>query len=120
MDAVYQLFDRRCRTHTALAKLAKLRRRLDRFKHLGKVLAKLRSPNLEKALTFLDDKLLRPAGFAWAPRRPLMPHQVRGGGLCQAGQQQGAKQGDKASFHAHHQAREQAPSLPFLLLSMLV
>jgi hypothetical protein len=58
MDAVYQLFDRRCRTHTALAKLAKLRHRLDRFKHLGKVLAKLRSPNLEKALTFLDDKLL--------------------------------------------------------------
>lgn len=58
MDAVYQLFDRRCRTHTALAKLAKLRRRLDRFKHLGKVLAKLRSPNLDKSLTFLDDKLL--------------------------------------------------------------
>lgn len=58
MDAVYQLFDRRCRTDTALAKLAKLRRRLDRFKHLGKVLNKLRSPNLDKALTFLDDKLL--------------------------------------------------------------
>jgi hypothetical protein len=58
MDAVYQLFDRRCRTHTALARLAKLRGKLGRFKHLGKVLAKLRSPNLDKALTFLDDKLL--------------------------------------------------------------
>lgn len=58
MDEVYGLFDRRCRTHTALLKLAKLRRRLGRFKHLGKVLSKLHSPNLDKALTFLDDKLL--------------------------------------------------------------
>ena len=58
MDEVYRLFDRRCRTHTALAKLATLRRRLERFKHLGRVLSKLRSPNLDKALTFLDDKLL--------------------------------------------------------------
>lgn len=58
MDEVYRLFDRRCRTHTALVKLAKLRRRLARFEHLGKVLSKLRSPNLDKALTFLDDKLL--------------------------------------------------------------
>lgn len=58
MDAVYRLFDRRCRTHTALARLAKLRLKLSRFKHLGRVLSKLRSPNLDKALTFLDDKLL--------------------------------------------------------------
>ena len=58
MDEVYRLFDRRCRTDTALAKLAKLRSKLSRFKHLGKVLSKLHSPNLEKALTFLDDKML--------------------------------------------------------------
>jgi hypothetical protein len=58
MEEVYRLFDRRCRTDTALAKLAKLRQRLRRFKQLGKILNKLRSPNVDKALTFLDDKLL--------------------------------------------------------------
>jgi hypothetical protein len=58
MEEVYRLFDRRCRTDTALAKLAKLRQRVRRFKQVGKVLSKLRSPNLDKALTFLDDKLL--------------------------------------------------------------
>ena len=58
MDEVYRLFDRRCRSHTALEKLARLRRRVRRFKWIGKTLQKLFSPNLEKALTFLDDKLL--------------------------------------------------------------
>jgi hypothetical protein len=58
MDEVYGLFDRRCRTETALEKLAKLRRRVKHFKKIGKTLSKLYSPNLEKALTFLDDKLL--------------------------------------------------------------
>jgi len=58
MDQVYRLFDRRCRTETALAKLAWLRRRVRRFQWIGKTLQKLFSPNLEKALTFLDDKLL--------------------------------------------------------------
>ena len=58
MEEVYRLFDRRCRTDTALAKLAKLRQRVRRFKAVGKVLSKLQSSNLEKALTFLDDKLL--------------------------------------------------------------
>jgi hypothetical protein len=58
MDEVYRLFDRRCRTDTALAKLARLRRRVRRFRSLGKCLDKLHSGNLEKALTFLDDKLL--------------------------------------------------------------
>jgi hypothetical protein len=58
MDQVYRLFDRRCRTDTALEKLAKLRHRVRRFKRIGKTLRKLFSPNLEKALTFLDDKLL--------------------------------------------------------------
>jgi hypothetical protein len=58
MDEVYRLFDRRCRTDTALAKLARLRRRVARFKGLRQTLGKLFSPNLEKALTFLDDSLL--------------------------------------------------------------
>jgi hypothetical protein len=58
MDEVYRLFDRRCRTDTALEKLARLRRRVRRFKKIGKTLQKLFSPNLQKALTFLDDKLL--------------------------------------------------------------
>ena len=58
MDEVYRLFDRRCRTDTALTKLAKLRMRVRRFRKVGKTLSKLFSPNLEKALTFLDDSLL--------------------------------------------------------------
>ena len=58
MEQVYALFDRRCRTQTALAKLATLRRRVQRFKVLGDILKKLFSPTLEKALTFLDDTLL--------------------------------------------------------------
>jgi len=58
MDEVYRLFDRRCKTQTALQKLARLRRRVRRFEALGEALKKLNSPNLEKALEFLDDKLL--------------------------------------------------------------
>ena len=57
MEEIYRLFDRRCRTDTALAKLARLRQRVHRFKEVGKILQKLQSSNLEKALTFLDDKL---------------------------------------------------------------
>jgi hypothetical protein len=58
MDQVYALCDRRCRTQTALDKLATLRWRLQRFRPLGETLKKLFAPTLEKALTFLDDKLL--------------------------------------------------------------
>jgi hypothetical protein len=58
MEQVYALFDRRCRTQTALDKLAKLRRRVQRFPALSNTLKKLFAPTLEKALTFLDDKLL--------------------------------------------------------------
>lgn len=58
MDEVYRLFDRRCRTQTALKKLQKLRQRVRRFKKVGQALSKLKSPNLAKALEYLDDKLL--------------------------------------------------------------
>jgi Transposase len=58
VEAIYRLFDRRCRTETALAKLARLRARVRRFRGLGPIIQKLQSPNLEKALTFLDDSLL--------------------------------------------------------------
>ena len=58
MDQGYALCDRRCRTQTALATLATLRRRLQRFPQLGETLKKLFSPTLDKALTFLDDKRL--------------------------------------------------------------
>jgi hypothetical protein len=58
MNETYRLFDRRCRTETALDKLAKLRRRVRRFKKVGQTLKKLFSPSVEKALTFLDDSLL--------------------------------------------------------------
>lgn len=58
MDQVYRLFDRRCRTETALEKLAVLRRRIGRFKTLRQTLKKLFTPNIEKALTFLDDSQL--------------------------------------------------------------
>jgi len=58
MDEVYRLFDRRCRTETALDKLARLRRRVRRFQRVGRTLNKLFTSNLQKALTFLDDRLL--------------------------------------------------------------
>ena len=58
VDEVYRLFDRRCRTDTALGKLAKLRQRVRRFKAVGQTLKKLFSPTLEKALVFLDDAML--------------------------------------------------------------
>jgi len=58
LEEVYRLFARRCRTDTALAKLAQLRQRVRRFQSVGQLLTKLRSPHLDKALTFLDDKLL--------------------------------------------------------------
>ena len=58
MDEVYRLFDRRCRSETALGKLGRLRVRVQRCRSLNKALNKLFSPNLEKALTFLDDSLL--------------------------------------------------------------
>src|SRR5262249_49019352 len=58
MDQVYALFDRRCRTQTALDQLATLRRRLLRCPQVGETLRKLFAPTLDKALTFLDDKLL--------------------------------------------------------------
>lgn len=58
MDAVDRLFDRRCRTATALQKLAQRRRRVYRCKPVGKTLQKRSSPNLEQALTCLDETLL--------------------------------------------------------------
>jgi hypothetical protein len=58
MEQVYALCDRRCRAQTALDKLAKLRRRVQRFTALGDTLKQLFAPTLAKALTFLDDKLL--------------------------------------------------------------
>ncbi len=61
MEEVSRLFDRRCRTATALAKLERLRARLKRFVRLREVLKKLFLPGLEKALVFLDEKLLEGA-----------------------------------------------------------
>ncbi len=58
MDQVYCLFDRRCRTETALCKLAVLRARVKRFAFVGRALQTLFSPALERALNFLDDDLL--------------------------------------------------------------
>jgi Transposase len=58
VEEIYRLFDRRCRTETALTKLARLRSRVRRFKKLRPIFQKLQSPDLEKALTYLDDSLL--------------------------------------------------------------
>ena len=58
MDEVYRLFDRRCKMSTALERLEKLRQRVRRLKCLGRTLDKLKSPTVEKALVFLDDRLL--------------------------------------------------------------
>src|SRR3954463_817385 len=71
MEEVHRLFDRRCRTETALAKLARLRIQVGHCPGLGPVFRKLRSSDLEKALTFLDDRLLVPTsnGVNGATRR---------------------------------------------------
>jgi hypothetical protein len=58
VEEIHRLFDRRCRTETALTKLARLRAHVGRFKGLRPIFEKLQSPNLEKALTYLDDSLL--------------------------------------------------------------
>src|SRR3984893_18443853 len=58
VEEIYRLFDRRCRTETAPTKLAGLRARVHRFKGMRPIFQKLQSPNLEKALTYLDDSLL--------------------------------------------------------------
>src|SRR5262249_13909483 len=64
MGQVYALFDRRCRTQTALAKLATLGRRLRRFPQGGETPKKLFAPTFEKALTFFDEKLAAPTAHA--------------------------------------------------------
>src|SRR4051794_6953648 len=58
VEEIHRLFDRRCRTATTLTKLARLRAEVGRFKGLSSIFQKLRSPDLEKALTFLDESLL--------------------------------------------------------------
>lgn len=58
MNEVYGLFDKRCKLSTGLKKLENLRRKVLRFKDVYATLKKILSPNLEKALTFLDEKLL--------------------------------------------------------------
>jgi Transposase len=58
VEEIYRLFDRRCRTATALATLDRLRAHVHRFKALRSIFQKLESPDLEKALTYLDDSLL--------------------------------------------------------------
>jgi hypothetical protein len=58
MEHIYALFDRRCHTQTALGKLKKLRQWVKQFTWIGDALKKVFAPTLEKALTFLDDKLL--------------------------------------------------------------
>ena len=60
VDLIYNLFDKRCRTQTALKKLESLRNKklFREFPQLIGIWKKLRSKNLEKALTFLNDDLL--------------------------------------------------------------
>ena len=58
MEHISALFDRRCRTQSARGKLQKPRHWVKRFHWIGDTLKKVLSPHLEKALTFLDDKLL--------------------------------------------------------------
>ncbi len=64
VEEVYRLFDRRGRTRTARAQLAHLRRRVQRFSTLSHSLKGLFSPHLEKALTFLDVRLLGASAIA--------------------------------------------------------
>jgi hypothetical protein len=58
VEEIHRLFDRRCRTETALRKPARLRAQVRHFKAMRPIFQKLESPDLEKALNFLDDSLL--------------------------------------------------------------
>jgi hypothetical protein len=58
MDQIYHLFDRRCGSGTARVRLTALRQQVSCFPELRCTLKKLFSPQMEQALTFLDDKLL--------------------------------------------------------------
>jgi hypothetical protein len=58
MEHIYAVFDRRCRTQTALNKRKKRRHWGQRFTWIGDTLKTGFAPTLEKALTCLDDKLL--------------------------------------------------------------
>jgi Transposase len=58
MDRVYGLFDRRCRSGTARAKLQRLRQEVSCFPELRGTLKKLFSEQFEQALSFLDDRQL--------------------------------------------------------------
>ena len=58
MEHIDALCDRRCHTQTALGTLRKLRQWVKRFTWRGDTVKKVFSPHLEKALTFLDDKVL--------------------------------------------------------------
>src|SRR6266849_6541678 len=49
MEHIYALFDRRCRTQTALDKLQKLRQWVNRFQWIGDTLKKVFSPTLDRA-----------------------------------------------------------------------
>src|SRR5262249_24565988 len=64
VEEIYRLFDRRCRTETALTKLTRLRSRVRRFKKLRPILQKLQAPNLEQALTYWDDSWRGPTSNA--------------------------------------------------------
>jgi hypothetical protein len=57
-DEVSRLVDRRCRTDTAWATLARLRHRGRRFRQVRRTWLKLVAANLANALTGLDDALL--------------------------------------------------------------
>src|SRR5215468_11077907 len=83
MDQGAALFDRRCRSQTALAQLGKRRRWLQRFPQVGATLKKLFAPTWDKALTFLDDQRLpspSPAverGNRRSRKRPKSVYRVR-------------------------------------------
>jgi hypothetical protein len=57
MEPVDAVFERRWRPQSALAPLAKGRRRVQRFTSRGDTRKKLFAPPVDTALTFLDDKL---------------------------------------------------------------
>jgi hypothetical protein len=72
IDHIYALFDRRCRTQTALGTLKQLRQWVRRCTGIGETCKKVFAPHLEKALPFLDDTVLPATSNAVARgnRRP--------------------------------------------------
>jgi hypothetical protein len=97
MDEAYRLFDRRCRSDTALEKLARLRCRVRRFKWIGKTLQRLFSEVVPRVVEIENGGSSGPGDVAWTAfhheRRNRHEKKVHETRVCWQGFQKTAAKG---------------------------